>query len=240
MINKPKIIAQLRHHWDNCKCPECENLRIGSYSHDSHIYFIRHGHSVANGWERTLTPDWIVLSETWYQQAEKISKILVQQTPDKIRYSKYIRTQQTAKPTLLKSPNVAHEIFPHIHEKTYLDAEICANTNHAERRWMRDEYWEAWADYRHGTSAETFREFVARIDQTLEYIKNVWPWRLEYMFSHEMVMQWLLWRLQTSTYQVDDAYKTFAKNNRSKQKIENTQIVKFLIRDWIISILNSK
>lgn len=60
------------------------------------------------------------------------------------------------------------------------------------------------------------------------------------MFSHEMMIQWLLWRLKTLDHPVDDNYKTFAKNNWSEPKIENTQIIKFVIRDWIVSVLNSQ
>lgn len=129
-----QVNQQLRHHWDNCLCSECEQHRLGSYWNDSQVHFIRHGLSVANAWEKTLTPDWIILSETWHHQAAKVSETLALQTPDKIWYSRYIRTQQTANPTLRKFPDIPHEVFPYIHEKTYLDAEMCANTNHAERR----------------------------------------------------------------------------------------------------------
>jgi broad specificity phosphatase PhoE len=77
--------------------------------HMETIYFIRHAESEANAGYVTFDDTSTVLTKTGKEQARKLSEQL-SESPDLIIYSKYIRTQQTAAPTILKFPKVLTEM----------------------------------------------------------------------------------------------------------------------------------
>ena len=73
------------------------------------FWFIRHGQSKSNAGEKSTSPSTTPLTENGQLQAKHIADCINQQ-PELIITSPYYRTEQTAKPTLEKYPEVKHEV----------------------------------------------------------------------------------------------------------------------------------
>ncbi len=125
------------------------------------LYFIRHGESVANAGLKTSSPETICLTILWEKQADEIVKNIPVK-PDIIIYSPYIRTRQTADPTLRYFfPREVYE-FP-IQEFSFLDSERHKNTSTQERKRYVAEYWKRLdLHYIDGVWAESFAMFFHR------------------------------------------------------------------------------
>jgi broad specificity phosphatase PhoE len=156
------------------------------------IYFIRHAESEANAGNVTFDDASTVLTETGKEQARKLSEQL-SESPDLIIYSKYIRTQQTAAQTILKFPKVLTEMSP-LHELTYLSPKICQGTTiHSRKNWVFD-YWNACNPYFiHGTGAESFIQFIARIEKCLSLLETSKAQNI-YIFTHGYVLR-IIWQI---------------------------------------------
>lgn len=135
------------------------------------ILIIRHAESIGNAGAITTLPGEIPLSLTGITQAhELVGKIT--DPPEIIVYSKYIRTYQTAEPLINTFPHVPTEEWSHIHEFTYLNEAHCANMDAKSRQPMVDEYWDRNdPHHRDGGSAESFVEFLRRIDSSINQVK---------------------------------------------------------------------
>src|SRR4051812_10300776 len=98
------------------------------------IWFIRHAQSRANAGhispDLTQTP----LSEVGQQQAEHLAGAFTRQ-PDLIITSPYLRTQQTAQPTIARFPSARREEWK-VQEFTAVRHERTANTSIPQRESM--------------------------------------------------------------------------------------------------------
>jgi broad specificity phosphatase PhoE len=72
------------------------------------VWFIRHGQSIANAGQVTEGTASVPLTALGHQQALAVST-LITTAPDLIVVTPYLRTQQTAVPTLEKFPDVGLE-----------------------------------------------------------------------------------------------------------------------------------
>lgn len=152
------------------------------------IWLIRHAESLANTGAATHTPADIPLTDLGKKQAREFS-LTFERPPGLIITSLYIRTQQTAAPTLLRFPLTPHEIWDSVHEFTYLAPGSCMNTTITERRGRVIEYWKRMdPDYRDGEGAETFREFTQRARITLERLQATAA-DFSAVFTHGQFMQ---------------------------------------------------
>lgn len=153
----------------------------------SKILMIRHGESFANAGGRADTPpNDIPLTEKGLEQAQLLADSLTDR-PDLIVTSSYIRTQQTAAPTIKKFPDVPVEVWP-VFEFTFLDAVKCRNTSARERLPMVKEYFRRRDPaYRDAPSCDSFNDFV---DRSLEFINRARSMRdkLVYVFTHSQFM----------------------------------------------------
>ena len=72
------------------------------------VLFIRHSESVANAGKKTSDPALIEITDLGKKQAIGIANA-IEYPPELIITSPYLRTKQTALPTIKKYPNAKHE-----------------------------------------------------------------------------------------------------------------------------------
>lgn len=127
------------------------------------IICCRHGQSVANAGAATSDPLSVPLTELGRQQAEEVARQWTE-VPGLIVVSPAERARATALPTMRRFPTVRVEEWP-IQEFTYLAPARCAGTTAEQRRAWVEDYWAlADPDRCDGDGAETFNEFLARVD----------------------------------------------------------------------------
>ena len=116
-------------------------------------------------------------------------RLISPQRPNLIAMSPYLRTQQTAEPTMARFPDVPTCILP-MQEFTYLEPSRWNGTARAERLPFIEGYW-ASGDPRHqdGPGAESFETLLARVTQTLDALAALPAGDLVYAFSHGQFMQ---------------------------------------------------
>jgi broad specificity phosphatase PhoE len=136
------------------------------------VWFIRHAESEANAGFSSSDPMSIPLTERGYKQADEVSKV-ISKAPSLIVVSPYIRTQQTARPTIARFPKTECEEW-NIQEFTFLSPELCKETNSSQRRPMVDEYWKRYDPfYLHGKDAESFADFLNRVHNTYQRVEAI-------------------------------------------------------------------
>lgn len=155
------------------------------------IWLIRHGQSLANIDEPTQNCADFSLTELGKQQAQKLSEDLPCK-PERIIISPFLRAQQTAAPTLAKFPDVPVETWDDVREFTYLSQKHCAGTTRSQRLPMVTEYWQQLnPDYRDGEDTESFRMFIARVEQVLAKLRQL-PDEDIFIFTHGQFLNGLL------------------------------------------------
>jgi probable phosphoglycerate mutase len=153
----------------------------------AHVWFIRHGESAANAGAATNDPATIPLTVNGVAQAEHVSTLFNHQ-PTLIVTSPFLRTRQTANPTIRRFPAAAVEVWQ-VQEFTYLSPATCANTTAAERRPRVAAYWERCdPDYVDGPGAESFSQLVARSSETIKKIRST-SMEFAAIFTHGQFIQ---------------------------------------------------
>ena len=120
--------------------------------------FIRHGQSTGNASISCHDLASLELTELGWSQVRKLAAHWIG-TPGLIVTSPYLRTQQTAAPTIERFPEVPVEVWP-IQEFTYLQPSRWNGTLSSE--WMphTEQYWaEADPEYCDGEGAESLGIF---------------------------------------------------------------------------------
>jgi broad specificity phosphatase PhoE len=157
------------------------------------FWIIRHAESAGNAGLPTPSAGGIPLTERGHAQAECLADHITT-PPDLFVVSPYLRTSQTAKPTLEKYSHIPVETWA-IEEYTYLPAEVYANTTTAQRNQPAFDYFrKADPDLVLGEGAESFNQLIARVDTALERIIQS-NHATVHLFSHGWYMRTLLWRL---------------------------------------------
>ena len=150
--------------------------------------FIRHGQSTGNAGVPCDDLSKIELTALGMEQARTVAAWWPEQ-PDLIVTSPYIRTQQTAYPTMVRYPNVPVEVWP-IQEFTYLQPSRWNGTLSTERLPYIERYWEdADPSYCDGPGAESFQNLLERASATLERLGKLPHGALVYVFSHGQFIQ---------------------------------------------------
>lgn len=150
--------------------------------------FIRHGQSTGNAGMPSDDLATIALTELGHEQARDVATGWGD-TPSLIVTSPYLRTQQTAAPTITRFPGVPVEIWP-IEEFTYLQPSRWNGTASAERMPHIERYW-ATADpaYCDGEGAESFATLLRRAEATLARLTALPSTSLTYVFGHGQFIQ---------------------------------------------------
>ncbi len=150
--------------------------------------FIRHGQSTGNAGIPCHDLALLELTELGRQQSREVA-ISWTETPDLIVTSPYLRTQQTAAPTIKKFPNVPVEVWP-IQEFTYLQPVRWNGTLSSERMPHIERYWsEADPEYSDGEGAESFATLLDRARAALDRLETLSAASLVYVFSHGQFIQ---------------------------------------------------
>jgi probable phosphoglycerate mutase len=128
------------------------------------------------------------LTETGWSQARQVAANWTQ-SPNLVVTSPYIRTQQTAQPTIDRFLDVPIEVWT-IQEFTYLQPSRWNGTRSIERLPYIEAYWKnADPDYCDGEGAESFSALLCRASDTLSRLKNMADDSLTYIFSHGQFIQ---------------------------------------------------
>lgn len=189
------------------------------------IWLIRHGESYGNAGLKAPSTRENPLSDRGHAQAAELAA-RIDRMPDLIVTTPYIRTLQTAAPLLARLPHVPHEVWD-LHEFTYLSAAQYANTSEVDRRPAAKAYWQLNDPvYRHGEGAETFVEFIGRIDAGIERLLTLTP-SLTICFTHGYVIKAVVWRLLNPALAISpEAMKDF-KAFHSHYAVSNGEIYPF-------------
>ena len=154
------------------------------------IWFIRHGQSEGNAGLPTANPRETALTSLGKAQAQCIASC-IQTRPTRLVISPYIRTRQTAAPSIEKFPGLVPETWP-IQEFTYLSLPDDRATSREERRPLVTAYWQRCDPfYVDGDGAESFSQLMARVELTLKTLRQQTGFVL--VFGHGMFMKALLW-----------------------------------------------
>jgi probable phosphoglycerate mutase len=163
-------------------------------------WLIRHGESAANAGAVTTDPATIPLTEAGRDQARSIATTITRK-PDLIVVSFYLRTQQTAEPSMRRFPDVLVETWP-MQEFTYLSPGRCVGTTAAQRRPLVEAYWQRCdAGHVDGVGAESFTAMLQRV-RALRDRLTTHPAGFIVVFTHGQIMQSL--RLLTLYPDMDD------------------------------------
>ncbi len=128
------------------------------------------------------------LTEKGWEQAREVAAGWTE-SPTLIVTSPYLRTQQTAQPTIERFPAVPVEVWP-IQEFTYLTPSRWNRTLSIERKPHIDAYWEtADPEYCDGPGAESFGTLLRRAEAALEWLSEMPGDALIYVFSHGQFIQ---------------------------------------------------
>lgn len=185
------------------------------------IWLIRHGQSTANAGAATENHITIPLSIDGQEQAKRIS-LSFQETPTLIITSPFLRTQQTAEPTIKRFFNVRREVW-NVEEFTYLSPETCIGTTAAERKERVNQYWERLdPEYIDGQGAESFTMLLFRAQTAIERLSQIKSGFIV-MFTHAQFMR-AIWVLNNS--KGDDA-KSLMSRFRELLRFENCEIIKW-------------
>lgn len=158
------------------------------------IWWIRHGQSLANAGERTPNDQDNPLSPQGWQEAKKVAQT-IPQAPSRVVVSPYVRTLQTAQPTLERFPHLQPTEWP-IHEYTWLSAARRANSNKDERQlWANAFFAQNDPHAIDGEGAESFAQFMQRVQYTIAAMHRLPP-GFSVFFGHagfiKAMMMWLL------------------------------------------------
>lgn len=158
------------------------------------IWFIRHAQSEANAGLPTSCPAEIRLTNEGWMQAQRIA-LAIPKEPSLLITSPYLRTQQTAEPTLLRFPTLQARRWD-VQEFTYLNLRNKAHTTIHDRKPLVEAFWQR-GDPLHRDSAgtESFVSFMKRVQGVLKRLqRREEPFIV--IFSHEQFIRATMWLLQ--------------------------------------------
>jgi broad specificity phosphatase PhoE len=175
-----------------------------------HLRCIRHGQSASNIGLPSEDHMAIPLTDLGWRQAEEIAAS-VAEAPDLIVVSPMLRTQQTAKATLKKFPDVPVRVLD-IGEFTCLSPVLCRGSTRDQRRKWDAEYWSAAdSELVHGEGAESFAAFWQRVRVARTALENLAAegFRSVLLFSHEQALQALRRQMLSSVAASPDVIRQF-------------------------------
>ena len=150
--------------------------------------FIRHGQSTGNAGIPCDDLAQIELTELGWRQAREIAASWIE-TPRLVVTSPFLRTQQTAAPTIARFPKVPVEVWP-IEEFTYLQPSRWNGTLSSERMPTIERYWaEADPEFCDGEGAESFATLLGRAQTALDRLAAMPKDALVYVFTHGQFIQ---------------------------------------------------
>ncbi len=191
------------------------------------FWLIRHAESLANIGETTSTPREIPLSENGLREADDLANS-IDERPDLILISPYVRAQQTAEPFFELYPDVETGTSL-VQEFTYLSVSRCRGTNFEQRKPLVKEYWErSDPSYCDGDQSESFAEFIGRCSRFTSQMRER-EFELAFVFTHEQFMKGILWNSMQLGREMTNRSMTSFQKFMVSFSIPNTAIVKVKI-----------
>lgn len=170
------------------------------------LFFIRHAESHANADGAVLPNADIPLSPQGRAQAHELAERLSAPVGP-VFVSTYLRTQETAAPWCEKH-GIRAVKHPLTHEFSIFDHRLIAGMNAAQRRPLTEQYWAvANVNQRCGEAAETFAEFVSRVDSFIQEMESMATDAV--CFGHGIWIALLIWRLRGQDASDGVAMRTF-------------------------------
>lgn len=189
--------------------------------------FIRHGQSTGNAGMPCHDLATIELTEKGWDQARRVAADWTE-TPSLVVTSPFLRTQQTAAPTIERFPDVPVEVWP-IEEFTYLQPSRWNGTLAVDRAPHLVRYWgEADPAYCDGEGAESFGALLRRAEAALGRLTALPLPGPVYVFSHGQYIQAV--RAVVTESEQDDRSKMLSFWRKGEPPaIGNAELVRF---DW--------
>ena len=144
--------------------------------------------------------------------------------PDIIIHSPYIRTLQSAQPTIKKFPGVTVDEWP-VQEFIYLPHESYLNSTQSDRQAAVDEYWQQCdPQQKNSDEAESFVEFIVRMEMIIEKLAH--SKGTSVVFTHGHVIRAMIWKIITGRLQKDKTGMQQYRSLRQALYIPNAVILK--------------
>jgi broad specificity phosphatase PhoE len=157
------------------------------------IWFIRHAESEANAGLATSNPVKICLTSKGFLQAQSVASTFTE-PPSLLVTSPYIRTKDTAQPTIERFHEVNQEQWE-VQEFTYIAPFRCLNMTSNQRKPLGEEFWDRLDPfYTDGEGSESFFCFMNRVQATLNKLKHREE-KFIVIFTHSRFIQAILWIL---------------------------------------------
>ena len=148
----------------------------------------------------------------------------INQRPDIIVHSPYIRTLQSARMTMDKFPDVPVEEWP-VQEFIYLPHETYRQTTQADRRDAVSEYWQQNKPaLKNSDEAESFIEFIDRMRLLVEKLDSRKGHVI--VFTHGHVIRAMIWKVITGELNNDETAMMRYRSLRRALSIPNAAILK--------------
>jgi 2,3-bisphosphoglycerate-dependent phosphoglycerate mutase len=192
--------------------------------HTKNVWLIRHAESIGNAGLVTSRPDTIPLTGKGIEQALYLADSFTQ-APALIVTSPYIRTQQSAKPTIRRFPTARHEQWE-VQEFTYLSPERYRDTTAADRAPFVESYWSRCdPHYIDGEGAESFADFIRRVQQAID---GLWTCESEFVavFGHGLFLRAMIWRMLSGEQPVNATTMLYFRRLLVETAMPNTAITK--------------
>jgi broad specificity phosphatase PhoE len=159
------------------------------------VWLIRHGESESNaGLSNSELTQWIRLTSRGHQQAKRIARSLPQ--PDLIVTSPYLRTKETAQPTIERFPKCPQAEWP-VQEFDYISlppGKISRNEylSLCNAYWVRSDPF-----YVDGEGAESFASLLHRVDVMIRKLEQLAQkdHKVIVVFSHAGFIRAVLWSM---------------------------------------------
>jgi 2,3-bisphosphoglycerate-dependent phosphoglycerate mutase len=192
--------------------------------HTKNVWLIRHAESIGNAGLVTSRPDTIPLTGKGIEQALYLADSFTQ-APALIVTSPYIRTQQSAKPTIRRFPKARQEQWE-VQEFTFLSPARYRDTTAADRSPFVDAYW-LRCDPHHidGEGAESFADFIRRVQQAID---GLWSCQSEFVavFGHGLFLRAMIWRMLFGAQAVNATTMLYFRRLLVATAMPNTAITK--------------
>jgi broad specificity phosphatase PhoE len=192
--------------------------------HTKNVWLIRHAESAGNAGLTTSRPDTIPLTGKGIEQALRLADSFTR-PPTLIVTSPFIRTQQSAGPTIGRFPAVRREQWP-VQEFTYLAPARYQDTTDADRRPFVEKYWSRCdPHYIDGEGAESFADFIRRVQQAIE---RLWDCQPEFVavFGHGLFLRAMIWRMLFGARPINPSTMSSFRHFLDATIMPNTAIIK--------------
>jgi broad specificity phosphatase PhoE len=191
------------------------------------VWFIRHGESISNANMVTESPASSQLTPKGHLQAEHVVLALTQR-PELLVVSPYVRTRQTAVPTIEYFKPVLIEEWP-IHEYTYLHPKRYDGTRGSERADFARAYWDRCDPFeKEMNGGESFAELLKRVEDMIARLRQQ-PEQFVVMFSHGLFIRTFMWMQFMDTAVPTKGHMARFRHFIFSFQLPNTAIVKTYI-----------